>query len=161
MQRFWMNLAVWLGKHAGVVAVVGLLITLVLGFGITQLKFQTGQDSYFNKSDQVYKDSVAYQSLFGGQAMLTLVTMDDGHKIDELFTAENRAKFTDVAEQMRASDNVESVITPVDVMDFNDALVATDTGNPLDSIAGAALFRAASEATGHDQEVRQADTAET
>jgi hypothetical protein len=47
---------------------------------------KTGQDSYLNKSDQVYKDSVAYQHLFGGEAMLTLVTMDKGHAVNELFT---------------------------------------------------------------------------
>ena len=50
----------------------------MLGAGITQLEFATGQDSYLNKDEQVYKDSVAYQDLFGGQAMLTLVTMDEG-----------------------------------------------------------------------------------
>jgi hypothetical protein len=44
-------------------------ITLVLGLGITKLDFATGQDSYLNKDEQVYKDSVAYQDLFGGQAM--------------------------------------------------------------------------------------------
>jgi len=59
-----------------IVAVLGLLVTLFLGFGITRLEFQTGQDSYFNKSDQVYKDSVAYQDLFGGQAMLMLNLRD-------------------------------------------------------------------------------------
>ena len=37
MQRFWSRLAVELGKRAGLVAVVGLLVTLILGFGITQL----------------------------------------------------------------------------------------------------------------------------
>ena len=42
----------------------------MLGFGITQLEFATGQDSYLNKDDQVYNDNVAYQDLFGGQAML-------------------------------------------------------------------------------------------
>ena len=78
MQRFWSWLAVKLGKHAGIVSVVGLVVTLVLGFGITQLEFATGQDSYLNKNDQVYKDNVAYQDLFGGQAMLTVITMDDG-----------------------------------------------------------------------------------
>ena len=70
MQRFWSWLAVELGQRAGLVAVIGLLVTLVLGLGITQLEFATGQDSYLNKSDQVYKDNVAYQDLFGGQAML-------------------------------------------------------------------------------------------
>ncbi len=32
-------------------------------------------DSYLNQDDQVDKDSVAYQDLFGGQAMLSLVTL--------------------------------------------------------------------------------------
>ena len=62
----------------------------MLGLGITQLEFATGQDSYLNKDDQVYKDNVAYQDLFGGQAMLTVITMDEGHTVDELFTAESR-----------------------------------------------------------------------
>ncbi len=162
MQRFWMKLAVWLGKRAGIVAVLGLLVTLFLGFGITQLEFQTGQDSYFNKSDQVYKDSVAYQDLFGGQAMLTLVTMDEGHTVDELFTEENRAKFTDVAEQLRADESVETVVTPVDVMDFNEALVASDSGDVTQSVAGAALLRATTEdPTEEGRAARQADAVAT
>ncbi len=162
MQRFWMRLAVWLGKRAGFVAVIGLLMTLILGFGITRLEFQTGQDSYFNKSDQVYKDSVAYQSLFGGQAMLTLVTMDEGHTIDELFTRENRAQFTDVAEQLRADDSIETVITPVDVMKFNEALVSSDSGDVTQSIAGGALLRATTaDPTEEGQAARSTDALAT
>ena len=88
MQRFWSWLAVELVRRAGLVALVGLIITLVLGYGITRLEFATGQDSYLNKSDQMYKDNVAYQNLFGGQAMLGLVTMDEGHTVDELFDAD-------------------------------------------------------------------------
>ena len=61
MQRFWSYIAVQLGKHAIWVTVIGLLVTIGLGLGITQLEFATGQDSYLNKNDQVYKDNVAYQ----------------------------------------------------------------------------------------------------
>ena len=67
MQRFWSRLAVELGKRAGVVVVVGVLLTVVLGYGITKLDFATGQDSYLNKDEQVYKDNVVYQRLFGGE----------------------------------------------------------------------------------------------
>jgi hypothetical protein len=45
VQRFWSYVAVQLGKRAGVVSVVGLLITVGLGLGITKLEFATGQDS--------------------------------------------------------------------------------------------------------------------
>lgn len=53
MRRFWARLAVQLGKRGGVVSIVGLLVTVGLGLGITKLKFATGQDAYLNGSDQV------------------------------------------------------------------------------------------------------------
>ena len=92
MQRFWSWLAVNLGKRAGLVSIIGLLVTLALGAGITQLHFTSSQDAYLNKSDQVYKDNVAYQNLFGGEAMLTVITMDKGHNVVELLDDANRAE---------------------------------------------------------------------
>lgn len=61
MQKFWSRLAVLLGKHAGIVSLAGLVITLGLGFGIAELEFATGTDSYLNADEPVYKDSIRYQ----------------------------------------------------------------------------------------------------
>ena len=94
MHRFWSSLALNLGKRAGLVSVVGLLVTLALGAGITRLEFATGQDAYLNKSDQVYKQNVAYQDLFGGQAMLTVISMKPGHTVVELMNDVNRKTLT-------------------------------------------------------------------
>src|SRR6266545_5767477 len=120
MSRMWSWLGLNLGKHAGVVSVVGLLITLILGFGITRLDFSTGQDSYLNKSDAVYKDNVAYQKLFGGQAMLTLVTMDKGHTVNELFTPANQAKWQALEGKLAKGKGVVGVISPRTIMEFSD-----------------------------------------
>jgi len=49
MQKFWAWLGLNLGRRAGVVSIVGLVITVALGFGIPKLEFATGQDSYLNK----------------------------------------------------------------------------------------------------------------
>ncbi len=68
MRRFWSFLGLELGRRAAIVSVVAVLVTIGLGSGIRQLKFSTGQDSYLNKSDRAYKDNVAYQSVFGGDA---------------------------------------------------------------------------------------------
>ena len=38
VQRFWSTLAVQVGKRAGLVSVIGLLVTLALGAGITQAR---------------------------------------------------------------------------------------------------------------------------
>ncbi len=163
MQRFWSRLAVELGKRAGLVSVVGLIITLGLGYGITKLEFATGQDSYLNKTDQVYKDSVAYQDLFGGQAMLTVITMDEGHTVDELFTADGIDQFTELHDTLVDSGQVHAVITPLTALELDDALVQSPDGNPANSIAGRALQRAleAEEPGSPEAEARFTDATQT
>jgi hydrophobe/amphiphile efflux-3 (HAE3) family protein len=142
VQRFWSWLGLNLGKHWIVVLVGGTLLTGVLALGIPRLEFATGQDSYLNKSDQVYKDSVAYQDLFGGQAMLTLVTMDEGHTVGELFTPENVQEWEDVESTLRANPDMVSVVSPLTALQFTDALVASPSGNPAESVAGQILLAA-------------------
>src|SRR6478735_6880817 len=115
MDRFWSSLAVTLGKRAGLVSVIGLLITVTLGAGISRLEFTSGQDAYLNTSDQVYKDNVSYQKLFGGEAMLTVITMDKGHTVDELLNDTNRAKIQAVGDKLAANKkDILGVITPID-----------------------------------------------
>jgi hydrophobe/amphiphile efflux-3 (HAE3) family protein len=147
VQRFWSYVAVQLGKRAGAVSVVGLLITVGLGLGITKLDFATGQDSYLNKSDQVYKDNLAYQDLFGGQAMLTVVTMSDGHTVDELFTKSGRQQFTSLHDTLVGTGKYKGVITPLSVLEFSDHLVKSPDGNPLNSVAAKATLGANSKET--------------
>jgi hydrophobe/amphiphile efflux-3 (HAE3) family protein len=163
VQRFWSYVAVQLGKRAGVVSVVGLLITIGLGLGITKLEFATGQDSYLNKTDQVYKDNVAYQELFGGQAMLTVITMSEGHTIDELFTTSGRDQFARLHDTLVATGKYQGVITPLSVLEFSDNLVKSPDGNPTNSVAAKATLAAnGKETAGTPQaEARSADFAAT
>ncbi len=144
-------------------SLVGLLVTLILGFGITRLDFATGQDSYLNKSDQVYKDNVAYQSLFGGQAMLTVITMDPGHNVEELFTPEGRQQFTQLHDTLTATRDYQGIITPLTALEFSDSLVQSPDGNPATSIAGKATLTAlGKEIPGSPQlDARNADNAQT
>ena len=123
------------------VSIIGLLITLILGFGITRLDFATGQDSYLNKSDQVYKDNVAYQSLFGGQAMLTVITMDSGHTVEELMSAADRQQFTNLHDTLVATNQYQGVITPLTVVQFSDSLIQSPDGNPTTSTGNSATTK--------------------
>ena len=124
---------------------MGLVVTIGLGLGVTQLKFATGQDSYLNKSSRVYQDNVVYQRLFGGQAMLTVITMRPGHTVDELFGSAGRAEFTRFHDVLVKSGAVQGVVTPLTIVQFDDALVASPTGNPTESIAGRAPLAAQAE----------------
>ncbi|HEX6165858.1 MAG TPA: MMPL family transporter [Acidimicrobiales bacterium] len=142
MRRVWAWLAINAGKHAGIVGVAGLAITLVLGLGITKLDFATGQDSYLNKDEQVYEDSVAYQDLFGGQAMVSLFTMDEGRTVADLFTPANIAHLRQVEADLRATDGVVSVVSPLTALEFTQNMVASESGDVTQSVAGQALLGA-------------------
>jgi hydrophobe/amphiphile efflux-3 (HAE3) family protein len=162
MRRVWAWMGLNFGKHAGIVGVIGLAITLVLGLGATKLDFATGQDSYLNKDEQVYKDNVAYQELFGGQAMLTLFTMEGGRDVVDLFTPENIEHMEQVDEQLHAVDGVEAVVTPLTALQFTQNLAVSDTGDPTQSVAGRALLGARErEPDPAAQEVRAADAVTT
>ncbi|HEV8065913.1 MAG TPA: hypothetical protein VGP46_13810, partial [Acidimicrobiales bacterium] len=100
MRRFWSWLGLNLGKKAGLVSLVGLIITLALGFGITQLKFQTDQDSFLNRTDLAYKENTAYQSTFGGDDMLSMFVMSPGHQVEDLALPANIAEFEHVTAEL-------------------------------------------------------------
>src|SRR6185295_11813481 len=79
---------------------------------------------------------------FGGQAMLTVITMDEGHTVDELFTAEGRDQLTKFHDELVKTGAVHGVITPLTIAEFADSLVQSPDGNPTTSIAGGALQNA-------------------
>jgi len=143
MQKYWAWLGLNLGKRAGVVSIVGLMVTVALGFGITKLEFATGQDSYLNKDEDVYKDSVDYQGLFGGQAMLTLVSLRGEEDITSLFTPENVAQWEQVDADLReGGDLIFGVVTPLAALQFTNDLVLPDSGNPTEGVAAGILLGA-------------------
>ncbi len=162
MHKFWGWLGLNLGKHWLAVLLVGGLLTAGFGFGATRLKFSTSQDNYLNKSDQVYKDNVAYQKLFGGQAMVTLVTMEEGHTVAELFTTDGIRQWTALENRIRDAHVALDVVSPLTALQWNDNLIKSPGGDPTTSVAGkalaGALFR---EKTPAGQAARQADATET
>ncbi|KJE22180.1 putative RND superfamily exporter [Frankia torreyi] len=140
----WRALVARNGRRSGVVAVVTLLVTLVLGYGLNRLEFTTGQDNYLNSDSQVARDNVDYQSLFGGQAMLTLFTIERGADADDLFTPHNIKQFRDLQAELDADPRVQSTITPLTALEFTDNLVRSKNGNVLDSPAAKILLGAQS-----------------
>jgi hypothetical protein len=139
VDKFWSWLGLNLGKHWIAVLLVGSVVTLGLGYGATKLEFSTDQSNYLNKSDQVYKDNVAYQELFGGEAMVTLVTMDPGHTVAELFSRADIAQWRKIAAQINASPNVLGVISPLTALQWNANLVNGPNGDVTQSVAGKVL----------------------
>jgi hydrophobe/amphiphile efflux-3 (HAE3) family protein len=142
VHKFWSWLGLNLGKHWVLVIAVGTAVTIVLGYGMTRLEFSTGQENYLNKSDQVFKDNVVYQQIFGGEAMVTLVTMHPGHTVEELFDDSGIKQWLAVQRDIHDSHKVAGVVTPLTALQWNDRLIQSPTGDPTQSIAGKILFGA-------------------
>ncbi|WP_007511836.1 MULTISPECIES: efflux RND transporter permease subunit [Pseudofrankia] len=139
---FWTSVAQQAGKRGGIVAIIAVLLTVGLGFGITQLEFSTDQSNYLNSDSQIAKDNVSYQSLFGGEAMISDLTVDKGKKLTDLFTQHNLAEFDAVTKQLEADPRIVAVITPVTALQFTHNLVTSSDGNPVNSPAGKMLLSA-------------------
>lgn len=158
MKRFWGWLALAAGKRAGTVAIVGLLLTLILGVGVTRLEFATSQSSYLNKSDKIYQDDHAYENLFGGQAMVVMFTMTNGATVDDLFTPSNTAKMKALRKELNdgaKAHQLQNTIDPLLALEYSNALISDkwvpgSDGEPgraepadiTQSTAGAALLDA-------------------
>ncbi|MBA2495886.1 MAG: MMPL family transporter, partial [Acidimicrobiia bacterium] len=160
-------MAVVLGRRARFVGVVCFLVTAVLGAGLSRLEFATGQDSYLNADQQVAIDNRAYQDLFGGQAMLTLFTMDEGTTVVDLFTGANLAQFDEVEAELAGAEAVLAAVSPRTALQFTQNIVTTGPdGTPTEdvtqSVAGIALLGARErEPDPAAQELRLADSLAT
>jgi hypothetical protein len=162
----WARRGRWLARRSGVVLGTVVALTVLLALGLPRLTFATGQDSYLNADTEVYTDNIEYQNLFGGQAMLTLFTAEDGRTVADLFTPENNAAMRALAERIKTNDGVAGVITPLTALEFTNNLVTPQTpGDPLSSVAASILLGAQeTAATSGDTasaDVRLADAAKT
>lgn len=125
MEQRWRRLGHQLSVRTGAVLGVTLVVTLVLAFGLTRLDFATGQDSYLNAGSRVAVDNEAYQDLFGGENMIVLYTMDEGTTVGDLFTPANIAAFEQLEEELRGSEFIRSVVSPLTALQWTENLVNT------------------------------------
>ena len=129
MQKFWRWLAVYLGKNAGLVSGVTLILTAILGFGTTKLEFATGQDSYLDPNSQIAKDNVKYQNLFGGQAMVTLITLEEGEDLPQYLVGDKGAKIQDAIDKLNKVPNTLAVVSPIAVARYTGEIaIGPDNG---------------------------------
>lgn len=162
----WSTLGRWLAANSGKVLGAVVALTILAAFGLPKLTFATGQDSYLNRGTEVYEQNEQYQSLFGGQAMLTLFSPTGDRTIADLFTAGNNATMEALADEIRASEDVLGVITPLTALQFTQAIVSPRSGDdPLTSVAATILLgaqeQAAADGDAVSAEIRLTDSLRT
>ena len=154
----WTRLGRWVSRHAGLVLGVAAALTIIMALGLPRLNFATGQDSYLNEGTQVYDDNEQYQSLFGGQAMLTLFSAEDPDAtVLDLFTPDNNARMRAMAEEIRANPGVLGVISPLTALEFTEAMVSPREGDSILSSVAAGILLGASERAAADGDTASAE----
>ncbi len=142
MRRTWEWLGLNLGRRAGTVAIIGLLVTLALGFGVTTLRFTTSNSDYLNNNDPAWINNVNYEKVFGGDPMAVLFTMKPGTTVDNLLTKQNQREFRTISAQLAKDPWVFSAVTPMDALQFAQKLLSSPNGSPLASPAANLLLKA-------------------
>ncbi len=125
MEGFWRRLGVLASRRTGAVVLGALVISAVLAVGLGGLTFQTGQDSFLDSDSRIARDNEAYQDLFGGETMIVLFTAREGHTIADLFTDANVAKMDRIEAELRDSDAIASVVSPMTALQWTSNLVTS------------------------------------
>lgn len=138
-----------------------ILIALGLSFGLPRLKFQTGQDTLISPSSKVARDNARFQAEFGGDPMLILFEAPEGGSIRTLFSPANRAEQQRWSDDLTATGQYESIITPLLVLQLAQAQIQTQMQEApqrlaAEQTAAADAARSASAARGEPAEAQQA-----
>jgi hydrophobe/amphiphile efflux-3 (HAE3) family protein len=114
MSKVWQQIGRTLAARSRLVAVVLAVVTLVLGGGLTRLRFETSQASLIDPSSEVYRTSAAYQDRFGGEPMIVLYT----GPVEQLLSGPNATALRAVEDELRASGHFAAVLGPMTALDF-------------------------------------------
>ncbi|MEI8238093.1 MAG: MMPL family transporter, partial [Actinomycetota bacterium] len=131
MGTSWRSLGSWLSRRTVVVLVGVLVVTGVFAIGLKKLDFATGQDSYIDPNSQVAKDNRAYQSLFGGESMVVLFTVQQGGNLVDLFTTKNVAQMREVEKTLSADKAIVSVVSPVALLQWTNDLITKGSASEI------------------------------
>ena len=131
MVAFWRSAGRLFSRRAAATVSVVILVTIALGVGLQRLDFSTGQNSYIDPASQVAKDNERYQKLFGGENMVVLFTVDEGKSIVDLFTPANIAQFTEIEKQLLTSDAVQSVVSPLTLLQWTQDLITKGVASEI------------------------------
>ncbi len=128
MEKLWRNAGVQLGKYWYAVVALAVVITGLLSFGLQQLEFATGQDSYLNPGSQVAIDNVAFQDDFGGEAIILLLRGQEGADVADLFAGDNLAELERLETELRAIPEVYAVVAPLTSVRYSETIVQENVG---------------------------------
>jgi hydrophobe/amphiphile efflux-3 (HAE3) family protein len=125
MERIFREFGSFIEKRRGLVIVAGLVLIVALLLGAMRLATSTGADTWVSSSSKIYKDYQRFNTHFGSEVIVVMVT---GDNLTQLLQPENVRAMATVESQMAAGPKVLSVTGPVF---FMTQMVAQQTGTTV------------------------------
>lgn len=99
----------WISKYAVWVIVVVLILTGVMGYGLSQIEIRTSVNMLLSDEDPVAVNNTRFQEKFGGESLILLV---QGQK-SQLFDSHSLNILNDLQTKLSGVDKVYSVTSPM------------------------------------------------
>lgn len=128
MDAVWRTIGRVVSRRTAIALGAVLFVTALFALGLPRLDFATGQDSYLADDDPAAIANERYQDLFGGEAMVALLSMDEGTTIADLFTEENIRRFEELEDRFRAADATHAVVSPLTPLQWTESLALSGVG---------------------------------
>ena len=127
----WRSIGQSVSRRTTAVLAGVLMLTAVAVIGLGQLEFSTGQDSYIDSSSQVAKDNEQYQSLFGGENMVVLLTAPQGKTVVDVLTPATIAQLGEIEQQLASDPSIQSVVSPVTLLTWTQDLITSGVASEI------------------------------
>ncbi|HET6950637.1 MAG TPA: MMPL family transporter [Acidimicrobiales bacterium] len=112
------TIASLIARRPWVVLAATVAVSAVLALGVPLLEFETSQEGLIGEHHPISEDNATFQSAFGGEAMIAVITADEHHRIDDLFAPGNRDELRRLEDALRDSGAFHAVIGPVTGLEF-------------------------------------------
>jgi hydrophobe/amphiphile efflux-3 (HAE3) family protein len=121
---------VMLERHPMWVLGAAVLITIAAVLGVLNVEMKTGEDTMVSSGSKIYRDTQRYESQFGGDALLVLLTGE----LDTIFSADNLATLQALEQDLSQSPGVMNVLGPATLLaEMSESLAEDpDRKEPID-----------------------------
>lgn len=130
MQRFFSKIGQAIHDHALMSIIITLVLTLLIGLGLPQIKMDMSNAMFVNKHSTLYKDSDEHQKHFGGQTFVVTVKNKDGN----VANSKTFKKLNGLTEQINKDNNVHATTSIVNIL--NEQLDKAKSSNSSNSGSG-------------------------
>lgn len=124
LSHLFSKLGGWIQRHAAPVLAVLIILTVIIGAGITHIKMTMGNEMFVSTHGKLYRDSQTYAKHFDGDAFVIMVQSNQNK-------ATNAATFKKVAAFERQARQIKNISTATSIVDILNQTLAKGNASSL------------------------------